>query len=646
MSADGFFAERFPAVAALLDKGAGQQFDLVTQDGQPVDIRIDGRQMYGGDAKAYAEAQLAAYIEKPLRLHMNTLSNSGLISPICIDLVASLQRDLGAHGIEGLPTYPIGSPTFLVVFGLGLGHHLERLARHTKARWLILVEPIAGFFQHAAVDWPALADLFEERGGGIHIITELDPSAVAGAIARTMERHGIAYADGAWVFTHYPLWAFAEARKRLHEAIEFAFVNRGFFEDELRMMTNAVGNFAAGNFGLLEGKPRLARAETAVIAGAGPSLDESLATLHRIRDRVVLFSCGTALRPLLRNGLVPDYHCELENVPEVFGVISEAAQYGDLSRIALIASATVDPRVPRFFGRRIFFFRDAVSSTRMLAGNHRLLPGAVPTCVNVGMAAAATLGFTQFALFGTDCGVRAGGNIHAEGTIYRDLGMWQDRDRAKSHPIELQGNFGGVIRTDWVYDACRLMLARAIGSYRCDVVNCSDGALIPGARPCVPDALEIAGPAIDRAALARALEAGLPHFAPGEILRGTDLRAMAQAADRMFARLDAVLDEIAAGEPDFAAAHGRIKDLLPEIADGYLDCDAMISGTLTALPRIAMFFGFRIADDDIRRAIFDRYVAEFRAVSRAMAERTRALFAAMDEKLAARPSTARVAGGS
>ena len=199
----------------------------------------------------------------------HTLSNSGLISPICVDLVASLQRQLDAQGIRALPTYPIDSPTFLVVFGLGLGHHLDRLARHTKARWLILVEPIAGFFQHAAVDWPVLAELFEERGGGIHIITELDPSAIAGAVARAMEGHGIAYADGAWVFTHYPLWAFADARRRLHEAIEFAFVNRGFFEDELRMMTNAVGNFADCDFRLLEGKPRLARPETAETPAEG-----------------------------------------------------------------------------------------------------------------------------------------------------------------------------------------------------------------------------------------------------------------------------------------------------------------------------------------------------------------------------------------
>ena len=593
-----FFSARFPAIASRLAQGAGEQFSVVTKDGEAVDIRIDNQQMYGGDARRFAAEQLAAYMEKPLRIFMNKLTNSGLVSPVCVQLVAALNDHLIGLGHETLASHPVDNPTFLIVFGLGLGHHLEELARRSKARWLVLVEPVVGFFEHSfrTVDWEALTHLFEERGGEVHIVTEIDPGAIAASVTRCMDAHGIAYADGAWVFTHYPLWAFAEARKRLHEAIEFAFINRGFFEDELRMMTNAVENLSQREFHLLEGKPRLARPEMAVIAGAGPSLDEGFETLHRIRDRVVLFSCGTALRPLLRNRLVPDFHCELENIPEVFDVIGEATKYGDLGRIRLIASATVDPRVPPLFGRTIFFFRDSVSSTKILNGPYSILSGASPTCVNVGMVAAAYLGFTNFTLFGTDCGIRPGGKIHAEGTIYRDLGLWQDKERAKSHPIEVEGNFGGVVRTDWVYDACRLMLASAIGRHRFNVVNCSDGALIPGARPCVPDAVEIAGPVIDHQSLARALEGGMRHFQPGEILSETDLGAVRHQADLLFERLGAVLDELDAGEADFAADYGRIKQLLAEIEGQYLNSDAMVSGTLNALPRIAMFYGFRVAD--------------------------------------------------
>jgi len=625
-----FFAERFPDAASRLAQAGADQFALVLKDGVPADIAFDGRAMYGGDARAFVRAQIDAYFEKPLRLFLNRLDNTGLVSPVCIDLVNALDEQLAA--VE-LTTYPSDSPCFLVLFGLGLGHHVEELARRCDARWLILVEPLPGFFEHSlrVVDWPKIVGLFEERGGGVHIVTEIDPGAIAASVVRAMGAHGIAFADGSWIFTHYPLWAFSEARKRLHEAIEFAFINRGFFEDELRMMENAVANVAGRSFHLLEGKPRLERPETAAIIGAGPSLDEAIETLHRVRDRIVLFSCGTSLRPLLRNGLVPDFHCELENVPEVFDLMTETAQYGDLRRVTLVASATVDPRVPPFFGDSILFFRDAVSSTEIIGRGYRILPGCAPTCVNLGFAAALYMGFTKLALFGADCGVRVGGKVHADGTIYRDLGLWQDKDRAREHPIELEGNFGGTVRTDWVYDACRLMLTGSIRAHRANVTNCSDGALIPGARPCVPESFAVPGPPVDRYEFKAALMRDLRPFAPGEMLDCTDFATLARSATQLFGRLRQLGVDLASAEPDFASAYEAANEVMTEIRDTYDATETIISGTLSALPRIAMFFGFRVADPKVRGTLYERYVREFRATIDAIDLRTQALFASLIE---------------
>jgi Glycosyltransferase Maf N-terminal domain/Protein of unknown function DUF115 len=271
-----------------------------------------------------------------------------------------MERALDEAGVREIARGPLAAPTFLVVFGLGLGYHLESLIRRTGARWVIIVEPFAEFINHSfhAIDWAALLDDIEKAGGALHLITDLDPGRIVGAIMNEVAERGTPYLDGTWVFTHYPLWSFAETGKRLHGAAEYAYVNRGFFEDEIVMMTNAITNFATHPFWLLEGKPRRHRPEKAVLAGAGPSLDESIETIHRIRDRVVLFSCGTALRPLLRNGLVPDFHCELENGPQVYEVIEEARNFGDISSVHLIASATIDPRVAPLFGETTFFFRD------------------------------------------------------------------------------------------------------------------------------------------------------------------------------------------------------------------------------------------------------------------------------------------------
>lgn len=630
------FAARFPALMERLADTDGGAASLVVEDGTAIDIMVGERRIYGGDARRFAADQVKGFMAKPLRLFMDQPSAAGLVSEICNRMVAAIKAELDQRHMAEIQRHPTGNPTFLIVFGLGLGHHLLDLARQSKARWLILVEPSPEFIKHSfhSLDWAALIDHFDAGQGEIHLITETDPGEMVAEIVRHVAKHGIPYIDGAWVFTHYPLWSFAEARTQLHEAMQFAFVNRGFFEDELKMMTNAVTNFANAPFWLIEGKPRLHRPETAVIVGAGPSLDESIETLHDIRDRIVLFSSGTALRPLLRNGLVPDFHCEIENVPEVVDVLQRASAYGDLSQIKLIASATVDPRVPPMFAESFFFFRDSVSSTLLLGSKFHVLSGAAPTCVNTSMAAALSLGFTDFILVGTDCGIRPGGHHHASDTVYRDVGLYKETaDRKARYPIEVEGNFGGIALTDWIYDACRRMLAEAIRVFALSVVNCSDGALIPGARPMVLDAVEIAGPPVDREKFIADLKRSFRRFGAAEILGDTDFPAMIEQTKEFYREIGDILNRFEAKDADFGQVYQAIREFLADADRRHANVDAMSNGTIFALPRIGMFYGYRVAEGELRETLFSLFMSETRAILQEMEEKTLELFGALAKKI-------------
>ena len=450
------FAERFPQIVELLDRPGAVSSSLIEENGEIIDAMVNDARLYNGDVRSFAAKQVDAFMKKPLRLFMERPTNAGLVSPICVHLHDELGTFLVDRGHDDIRRQVSDDcPRYLIVFGLGLGHHIEDLVERTKPRWLIIAEPITDFIEHSfrTVDWAKLFEHFEEQGGGIEVVTKLDPGEMVSGIVRYMSAQGIPYVDGTYVFTHYPLWAFTEGRNRLYEAVEFAFINRGFFEDEVVMLTNAVTNFAAGPAWLIEGRPRLHRPELAVIVGAGPSLDEGLARLREIRDQVILFSAGTALRPLLRNGFVPDFHCELENVPATVDALKEAGKYGDLSKITLMASATVDPRIPPMFRETIYFFRDSVSSTMILGQKHLPIAGATPTCVNMALSMAAFLGFTDMALFGADCGIRPGGDDHAKDTVYQDIGVFQKAgDINERYPVEVEGNFGGIARTNWIYE--------------------------------------------------------------------------------------------------------------------------------------------------------------------------------------------------
>ncbi|HXY99711.1 MAG TPA: 6-hydroxymethylpterin diphosphokinase MptE-like protein [Stellaceae bacterium] len=635
------FAERFPHLIDAINAQPAQS-SAVLDNGVPVDILVGDRRIYGGDARQHSLTQVEDFLKKPLRLIMEAPTAAGLVSEICIDLKYAMERTLDESGVSELSRGPISAPTFLVVFGLGLGYHLDALISRTGARWVIVVEPFVEFIDHSfrTVDWQAIFERIDDAGGAIHFLSDLDPGRIIGSVMRLVSIHGTPFLDGTWVFTHYPLWTFAEAAKRLHGAAEFAYVNRGFFEDEIVMMTNAVTNFSTHSFWLLDAKPRLHRPETAVVVGAGPSLDEGIETLRRIRDRVVLFSCGTALRPLLRRGLVPDFHCELENGPQVFEVISEAREHGDLSRVCLIASATVDPRVAPLFGEVIFFFRDSVSSTCILRGEVGPINGAAPTCVNTAMAAAEGLGFTDFILFGADCGTRPGMPDHAEGTIYRDIDKWKKylEQRAK-YPLEVEGNFGGVAATNWVYDASRRMLIELIAIHRLNVVNCSDGALIAGATPRVPESLKVEGAAVDQGRILGDLKRTMRHYAPGEILRTKALEGLRERAQALYADLRVLLGRFDRESADFAGLYQAMYDFCRQAGAAYGQTQSIPDGSLHAIPRLGMFYGCRLSDEALRRRLFAGFHDEFGKALDAMERQTDELLARLSESIGEPPAS-------
>lgn len=622
------FAERFPQLMKSIVAAGCGGVATIMKDGESVDLSVDGKPVYGCDARSCATEQVTEFMKKPLRFFMERLDQSGAVTPVGQRLMKKLEKEFLCEATLEVSTHPTRSPTFLIVFGLGLGYHLQELTRRTEARWLILIEPMLPFFEpsFATVDWSDLIGQYKARGGDVFVLAETDPQRIVAGIATYMSKLGIPYADGSWVFTHYSYWSFAEARNRLHEAVEFSFINRGFFEDELVMMRNAVRNFAAHEFRLLDPRPRLQRRETAAIIGAGPSLDSCIDVIKQYRDRMVLFAGGTALRALLRNGIVPDFHCELENVSGVYDVLLETMKVGDISPITLIASATVDPRVPTLFSDAIFYFRDSISSTQILGGKHRVIDGTSPTCVNLALNAATMMGFTDLVLFGTDCGTRPGSLRHAKGTVYSEVGLYEAGNLNTAPQSQVEGNFGGVVNTESVYDWCRRMLSAGIKHYRLNVQNCSDGALIPGARPRVPSSLTITTPVVDHAAFKAEIARGLRRYIPGEMLDEANFATIIEKTREMFAALDALLDELSESQADFGLVYDRVMEFAEGAGNRYGRTESMISGSLQGLPRIAMFYGYRIEDDEKRQRFFDLFMAEFRATAHYMAGEIYSLF--------------------
>jgi len=142
----------------------------------------------------------------------------------------------------------------------------------------------------------------------------------------------------------------------------------------------------------------------------------------------------------------------------------------------------------------------------------------------------------------------------------------------------------------------------------------------------VPDAVEIETPAVDCTALLADLKRALVAFEPAEILRERDFAAMVEDTKDLYAELREILSGFKPEDADFAGVYSAVREFLGKAPETFRQADSMSNGTLSALPRIGMFFGYRVAAGEIRRALFDAFMRETRKVIDQMEKETLVLF--------------------
>ncbi len=595
-----------------------------------VDIVFRGQKFYGGDAEGYARRQLEDFFARPSRHPINE-PDPEVLQGACGDLCSAMLARFGDAGITYDPDRQPVESHVLAIFGVGLGLHIAPLIAHSQARVVILVETNLEFLYHSlfVADWAALWREAEAAGRKLVILLESDSLSIGTKVRNTLQANNPALLDGIYLYRHYPSAILDQALLRIGEEISLTIAGLGFFEDELIMTENGVGNLARGPVKILsEYQPR--RDYPLFVIGSGPSLEQDLDFIAEHADRAILVTLGTALRVALRRGIQPDFHVELENGIGNYALIEPVAQEHDLSEITLIASLTVQPVSVALFGDAILFFREQVTSTKLFCGDLKVLKPAGPTVANTALIAALRMGFREVYLFGVDMGTKVEGRFHAAGSVY-DLGFRADPTVASR---TFPGNFGGTATGENIYNWSRKVLEGVIQYFHnLTVYNCSDGVRIEGAVPKLPETVAFDHGPIDRARFRSELTALLSPY-PLERLRDVwsalDWRP---ASDALFARIDRALEEAAqdpAGGMDWLHA---IYDAL-RAADGREEAvAAYLRGTMTLSLGCINWYHRRIVEPGARERFRSIALEETRAMVAGLKSRLAELFEAVDGKI-------------
>lgn len=628
------FEELFPAMSEKIAAIVSPLSKLIVEDGVAVDIDLGPARLYKTDGRRLAREQAEAFAAAPRRIGYSRTQSVGGDSLVSLQIFNAMTTSLQANGVDALSVAPSGRVGFLFVFGLGLGHHIPVLAEKLDVENIVIGESIDEFVMHArsAVDWEALSTLCAAKGTKLHLVTANTPAELTMAMSRVLDDCGELFLDGGYYYRHYPSWILETVFKNFIEDAPFKMISRGYYEDERKMVRNGVTNLQKFDHRLMEGEFRVRIPNTPVfLVASGPSLDNDLAYIKQWRDHAIIISGGSSLEPLLSEGIIPDYHVELENVVQVYDMCLHMLEtYPNLfpekrfTGIKLIASVTLNPRVTPLFDEVYFFFRDSVSSTKSFGDDVKIMSAVGPSIANTIVAVAARIGLREMYLFGMDCGWRNGTNHHSKKTAYYTSKTF--RTEKMEGTYSFPGNFGGTIQSDMVFAWCRDMLEGKVNKFALNAFNCSDGALIKGAVPKLAEALEFTQP-VDRERVMEQIRSESTFFKAGEYLKKLDMKRFEAEVDIFAEEIFRLCDKALQGDADFLWFLKELTELHRKAGHAeYKHVYAFFYGGTVNLAKHASYMLNRIEDPEKARAVFYDFVRAYRTVHEEMIDEVRTIY--------------------
>jgi len=604
------FRKHFPAVfSALSQLGQIESMPVLDDQGIVDNIRVDQATIYPGPAREWTAGQIRGFLADPPRIAFQDVGHCN-VTDLSLQYLQDLRETPKAINVKHCASAQVVDSGYCFVFGVGLGHHIEPLLQNLKIHHLVLIEPAYEFLLHsmAVVDWGKLVRLAARKGIRIHFVTHPTPKEAERALETILVSMGSSFIDGSYFYYHYYSWVLVETNSLFSIGVRHHFVSTGFFEDECRMMRNA----AQHAFSVCENRPMLQRDDVPVfVVASGPSLDQDVEVIRRWRDKVVLISCGTTLSILLRHGIRPDIHIEIENGFRTPEQLKRTADTHGLQGIILCASLTVSPDVVAMFDEAWLFFRSALSPAVILRGSHAVLLSSDPTVANGGTAAAASSGFREIYLFGVDCGMRDGtAHHHAKDSIYYRDKDFHLGDLDSTFNKVLPGNFGGTFRANYVLDMSARVIAETQRQYRHAMIyNCSDGVRIEGVRPKASAAIDLSHVTASPRDVIGKIRDQMIHYTPGGLGQTVDVEALIDGTTLYVDQLTAF----------FAQAHDKYtsfwdlrEDLvaliasMPRTTRGFR---SMAESSIMTMLRATSFYGNRLSSPAKRKALANACVA-------------------------------------
>ncbi|OHU90663.1 MULTISPECIES: motility associated factor glycosyltransferase family protein [Pseudoalteromonas] len=435
---------------------------------------------YSGCPKQLCAQQTSLFLSSPLHLsmHFRPLERPRYLHQHFITNMTKHAQMLG-YKKSSVPRRGT-----LLLLGLGAGLQIPALLKKINYTDVIIIENDANSLELACrhLDIEQLQTQCRERGGELHIPRVESYSDFMNAMRAILIKHGYHLLADISLFRHYNSPLYDEIFEQFRSWRNRFASMWGFFEDELIGLSHTLEN----QRDVLKFTPNFTQSFTSqpkvVIVGNGPSLDKCIQALAQAQN-IVIVSCGTAVASLLKQGITPDFHVEMERTVDIYELKADSLSDPRLKNTILLTLNTVSPKLLALFNHKMVFLKANDIGTEMLKeGDNTFEPlyHCNPTVANAALAIMLKLGFTNVALAGCDFGFRDEQLHHSQHSQYLDKLDPLFLNKVKAE-LSVKGNFGGEVQSTRIFNEARLSLEVLISKYRlAAITNTSDGAYIKG----------------------------------------------------------------------------------------------------------------------------------------------------------------------
>jgi hypothetical protein len=376
--------------------------------------------------------------------------------------------------------------------GCMTGLHIEKVLEEYSVINAVICEPDPERFYISLyiIDWQSLFALAKSKNNNIKLIIGnshlTEDTIVSASVWNQLITLCPSFPLATMFYNHQGGHRFTHLFERVKKDMHFFLNQWGYYDDEINQMNNAFHNIAAGIAPI--GINKQCNSDTSIILiGGGPSLDQRIEDLIKYKDSSVVVSCGTSIHSLIKHGIIPDYHIEIESHMLTYESLAKVDCKEFYDNTILIGAIQIPPNVFELFKQKQYFIKDSSGLAELFAAPKDVVSGATPTCTNTGIALFTHFKFKNLFLFGMDFGFKSVDEHHAKGSIYYDNDnskSLSEANKTLTGLIERTSVHGEKMLTKPMYATSQLSaemkIVKSNNEYNLNAYNCSEGVNIKG----------------------------------------------------------------------------------------------------------------------------------------------------------------------